>query len=157
MSIDEAIAHAREVAEEQRKDNGKCEYKAEYGCKGCADYYSKPCIECAEEHEQLAEWLEELKDYRDKNKMVVRIDCANSDEFKDMVVKLAKEQYNKAIDDFSTDIINKINFEHKWLFDCKSNNADTDIAFSALITFINELAEQLKAGGENENYNKEES
>ena len=34
--------------------------------------------------------------------------------------------------------------------DCKSNNADTDIAFSALITFINELAEQLKAGGENE-------
>ena len=65
--------------------------------------------------------------------------------------------YNKAIDDFSTDIINKINFEHKWLFDCKSNNADTDIAFSALITFINELAEQLKAGGENENYNKEES
>lgn len=65
--------------------------------------------------------------------------------------------YNKAIDDFLTDIINKINFEHKWLFDCKSNNADTDIAFSALITFINELAEQLKAGGENENYNKEES
>ena len=52
--------------------------------------------------------------------------------------------YNKAIDDFSTDIINKINFEHKWLFDCKSNNADTDIAFSALITFINELAEHLK-------------
>ena len=58
--------------------------------------------------------------------------------------------YNKAIDDFSTDIINKINFEHKWLFDCKSNNADTDIAFSALITFINELAEQLKVGGVNE-------
>ena len=157
MTIDEAIAHEREVAEEQRKDNENCKYKSEYGCKGCADYYSKPCIECAEEHEQLAEWLEELKDYRDKNKMVVRIDCANSDEFKDMVVKLAKEQYNKAIDDFSTDIINKINFEHKWLFDCKSNNADTDIAFSALITFINELAEQLKAGGENENYNKEES
>lgn len=64
LSIDEAIAHAREVAEEQRKDNGKCEYKEEYGCKGCADYYSKPCIECAEEHEQLAECLEELKSSR---------------------------------------------------------------------------------------------
>ena len=59
--------------------------------------------------------------------------------------------YNKAIDYFSTDIINKINFEYKWLFDCKSNNADTDIAFSALITFINELAEQLKVGGKNDN------
>lgn len=64
LSIDEAIAHAREVAEEQRKDNGKCEYKAEYGCKGCADYYSKPCIECAEEHEQIADWLELLKWYQ---------------------------------------------------------------------------------------------
>ena len=65
-------------------------------------------------------------------------------------VNMCQLVYNKAIDDFSTDIINKINFEHKWLFDCKSNNADTDIAFSALITFINELAEQLKAGGKNE-------
>ena len=64
MTIDEAIAHAREVAEKQRKDNDNCEYKAEYGCKGCADYYSKPCIECTEEHEQLAEWLEELKSSR---------------------------------------------------------------------------------------------
>ena len=58
--------------------------------------------------------------------------------------------YNKAIDDFLTDIINKINFEDKWLFDCKSNNADTNIAFSALRTFVNERAEQLKAGGKNE-------
>lgn len=51
---------------------------------------------------------------------------------------------NKAIDDFSTDIINKINFEDKWLFDCKSNNADTNIVFNSLRAFINERAEQLK-------------
>lgn len=61
MTIDEAITHVREVAEKQRKDNDNCEYKSQYSCKGCADYYSKPCIECAEEHEQIAEWLEELK------------------------------------------------------------------------------------------------
>ena len=65
MTIDEAIAHEREVAEIQRKDNDNCEYKAEYGCKGCAYYYSKPCIECAEESEQIAEWLEELKAIKD--------------------------------------------------------------------------------------------
>ena len=59
-------------------------------------------------------------------------------------------EHNKAIDDFATDIINKINFEDKWLFDCKSNNADTNIAFSALRTFVNERAEQLKAGGKND-------
>ena len=58
--------------------------------------------------------------------------------------------YNNAIDYFSSDIINKINFEDKWLMDCKSNNEDTNIMFSALRTFINERAEQSKAGGENE-------
>ena len=59
-------------------------------------------------------------------------------------------EHNRAIDDFLTDIINKINFEDKWLIDCKSNNADTNIAFSALRTFVNERAEQLKAGGKND-------
>ena len=103
LSIDEAIAHAREVAEIQRKDNDNCKYKSQYGCKDCADYYSKPCIECAEEHEQIADWLEELKDYQDKNKMVVRIDTENVDSVKDKIDELSKYaeiQYNKALDDF---------------------------------------------------------
>ena len=64
MTLDEAIKHAREKSEEQRKDNDTCVVKEGYGCKDCAYYYSKPCIECAEEHEQLAEWLEELKEYK---------------------------------------------------------------------------------------------
>ena len=79
-----------------------------------------------------------------------KTDCAGDRYIKAEEVKyLLKCERNKAIDYFSTDIINKINFEYKWLFDCKSNNADTDIAFSTLITFINELAEQLKVGGVN--------
>ena len=49
LTIDEAIQHAREKAEEQRKDNDTC-------------------IECAREHEQLAEWLEELKEYKELEK-----------------------------------------------------------------------------------------
>lgn len=64
MTLDEAIKHAREKAKEQRKDNDTCVVKEGYGCKDCAYYYSKSCIECAEEHEQLAEWLEELKEYK---------------------------------------------------------------------------------------------
>ena len=139
MTIYEAIAHAREVAEKQRKDNDNCEYKAEYGCKGCADYYSKPCIECAEEHEQLAEWLGELKDYRDKNKMVVRIDCVNSEEFKDIAVKLAKEQYNKAIDDYKSGIKEELErFEVK--------NLDTCVLYD----LMDRKAERLKEGVYNE-------
>lgn len=98
MTIDEAIKHAREVAEEQRER----------------------CEQCAKDHEQLVEWLEELKDLR------------------------------QAVDEFKKDIINKINFEDKWLFACKSNNADTDIVFSALRSFVNDRAEQLKEQSMNE-------
>lgn len=49
-----------------------------------------------------------------------------------------------AIDEFAKDIVDKINFEEKWLFCCKSNNADTNIAFGALKTFVDSRAKQLK-------------
>ena len=89
--------------------------------------------------QQLAEWLEELKDYRDKNKMVVRIDCVNSEEFKDIAVKLAKEQYNKAIDDYKSGIKEELErFEVK--------NLDTCVLYD----LMDRKAERLKAGGENE-------
>lgn len=60
MTIDEKIQDFKTMAKNARKDNNNCKYKSQYGCKGYADYYSKPCIECAEECEQLASWLEEL-------------------------------------------------------------------------------------------------
>ena len=148
MSIDEAIAHAREVAEKQRKDNDNCKNKSQYGCKGCADYYSKPCIECAEEHEQLAAWLEELKDYRDKNKMVVRVDVENMDSIKYKIEELSKyaeSQYNKAIDDFTERLIRYV--------DCDHLCSPTEARWSDLsvVKMVEELAEQLKVGGENDN------
>ena len=120
MTIDEAIAHAREVAEKQRKDNDNCEYKAEYGCKGCADYYSKPCIECAEEHEQLAEWLEELKAYREIGTVE---ECRNS-------VLDIERAYNKAIDDFAEKLKQDVR----------------TITFGLRICDIDRIAEQLKVG-----------
>ena len=59
MTLDEAIEHAREKAEENRKG-------ATYNFPTLSDYYYM-CLKCAEEHEQLAEWLEELKKYREMN------------------------------------------------------------------------------------------
>ena len=89
---------------------------------------------------QCVEWLEELKNYRDKNKMVVRIDCVNSEEFKDIAVKLAKEQYNKAIDDYKSGIKEELErFEVK--------NLDTCVLYD----LMDRKAERLKAGGENDN------
>ena len=80
MTIDEAIAHAREVAEKVRKSiNSAVTIQGE-----------KTCIACAEEHEQLAEWLEELKSYRE-----------NSNGYNKEDIELNRNaMYNKAIDDF---------------------------------------------------------
>ena len=85
---------------------------------------------------QIAEWLEELKDYQDKNKMVVRVDVENMDSIKDKIEELsryAESQYNKDIDDFA-----------KWLVEHKIIDEDS---IPEIIIDFNE--EQLKAGGEN--------
>ena len=57
---------------------------------------------------------------------------------------VAHEMYCKGIDDFAKYIREKVLFEEKWLIDCKSNNANTNIAFSSIMTFINSVAEELK-------------
>ena len=54
MSLDEAIAHAREVAENWKSQQVNC--VTEEGL--------NKCKECAEDHEQLAAWLEELAEYQ---------------------------------------------------------------------------------------------
>ena len=59
MSIDGAIEHAREVAEIQRNND-----KLNKTLGKSSPYYNTDCIKCAEEHAQLAEWLEELKALR---------------------------------------------------------------------------------------------
>ena len=51
MTLEEAIKHAEEKAEEFDKDI-ECD----------------ECTKCADEHRQLAEWLRELKEYRDNDK-----------------------------------------------------------------------------------------
>lgn len=90
MTIDEAIKHAKDKAKEQRKDYDTCVVKEGYGCKDCAYYYSKSCIECAEEHEQLAEWLEELKEYKENKHRSLRY--------------MYEKGYNKGIDDLTEKI-----------------------------------------------------
>lgn len=58
MNIDEAITHAREVASRMFDDRVHC-------------------IKCAEEHEQLAEWLTQLKEYKqlEEQGRLVKLPC----------------------------------------------------------------------------------
>ena len=149
MTIDEAIRHCGEVAEEQEKLYRICPASESemYHCNGTKDCRvlkngkNKGCQKCAEEHRQLAEWLEELKDYRDKNKMVVRVDVENMDSIKDKIEELSKyaeRQYNKAVDDFAKAITARL----------------TDAIYPedvvSMTNLIKEIAEQLKAGGKGE-------
>jgi hypothetical protein len=56
MTIDEAIQHCEEVMMENLEKTKD---------RNASDPIAINCGECAEEHHQLAEWLKELKEYRD--------------------------------------------------------------------------------------------
>lgn len=70
MTLDEAIEHAKGKAREQR-------YYTNFE-KGTMRH---SCVECAEEHEQLAEWLEELKEYKELEEkgLLLKLPCKVGD------------------------------------------------------------------------------
>ena len=82
----------------------------------------------ADYHNQIAELLEELKSYR-------------ASVFSgDMTQTMLKEQYNKAIDDFTEKIIRYV--------DCGHLCSPTEIRWSdlAVVEMVKKIAEQLKVG-----------
>ena len=82
-----------------------------------------PCEQCLQESEQIVEWLEELKEIQ-------------SDGFTDNLLNIGfTKGYNKAIDDCKELTFREVVY-------CDSLNDRTE---------FRELAEQLKAGGENAN------
>ena len=60
MTLDEAIRHCEEVAEEKRYEYQDC---LEANDREAA----KECVKCGLQHRQLAEWLKELKDYKEQD------------------------------------------------------------------------------------------
>ena len=66
MTLDDAIKHAREKANEQN-------YYASFE----RGKHIQSCKKCAEEHDQLVEWLEELKEYRDLEEkgLLLKLPC----------------------------------------------------------------------------------
>lgn len=71
LTLEEAIVHAKEVAEKNYRgaDFESIDY--------IDDNIKTNCIKCAEEHMQLAEWLEELKSYKEAEEqgLLVRLPC----------------------------------------------------------------------------------
>ena len=128
LNIDEAIAHAKEIADK----NSDC-------WKHCINDGS--CSVCEKEHEQLAEWLEELKKRR-------------SEDYGYMADIHQSIGYRKAIDDFAEKIKENISESLIWgmianCFKYKNMNDTSDKIVDYVINTANEIAEQLKVGGEN--------
>ena len=126
MTIDEAIAKYKEITNTDAV---------------CPAHCNISCDKCVSESKQLVEWLEELKDYRDKNKMVVRVDVENMDSIKDEIEELSKyaeSQYNKAIDDFV-----KLAKEH----DFKYGTNDISKSVIGIVEFFAELLKEGEMSG----------
>ena len=120
MTIDEAIARERQQAKEQRSHIGTWDKE-----------YSKKCEVYAEEHEQLAEWLEELKELRNMTAGHLYAVAFNRG-----YLKAEKEVREKTIDDFVR-------------FASDMPTVETEDG-EIRPMWLEEIAEQLKAGGENE-------
>ena len=132
LSIDEAIAHAREVANTQRGKSGICLQNG-LECEHFSD-----CLKCAEEHEQLAEWLEELK----ANK------ATSAEVYEQGYKRGYKNGYNKAIDDFANGISEYLGVENATKYGNK-NAEQQRISYDTLMKYeiadaIDDIAEQLK-------------
>lgn len=75
LALEEAIAHAKEVTE---KNYRGADFES---IDSIDDDIKTNCIKCAEEHMQLAEWLEELKSYKylEEQGLLVRLPCKVGD------------------------------------------------------------------------------
>ena len=77
MTIDEAIQHCEEVAEEQDKLFKQYDDASKYSRSYNKDIVSAnakkclECFECAKQHRQLADWLKDLKAYKDARAEIV--------------------------------------------------------------------------------------
>ena len=93
----------------------------------CPAHCNISCNKCLQESKQIVEWLEELKVYHQHE-----IICN----------KGYNAGYNKAIDDFA--ILMKETLNHDWA----TTKISEQIIYNELFDKCNEIAEQLKTGGE---------
>ena len=110
MTIDEAIAKYKEITNTDAI---------------CPAHCNISCDKCVQESKQLAEWLEELKEYQEISK--------KNPFFVDMI-KHDRIVRNKAIDDFSNTL--KKNYDY----------LPQILSQKAFDGYIDEYAEQLKEG-----------
>ena len=130
MSIDEAIAKYKEITNTDAN---------------CPAHCNISCDKCVQESRQLAEWLEELKQYKDTlltPQMIEELKKSEKQAHKTAIqnAMLVEDSYNNAIDDFMKKV------ELKFLGVHPDELCDKYYPMD-ICKQIKEIAEQLKAGG----------
>ena len=115
MTIDEAI-----------------EQYANAECGTCPTLFCEECVK-GDKRQQIAEWLEELKAYKQNTDI-----CHICDTYCSYLADEFENGYNKAIDDFAENI--------RLYYSLKQEMGYVATTYEDLINYIFELAEQLKSG-----------
>ena len=125
MTIDEAIAKYKEIANTDAN---------------CPAHCNISCDKCVQESEQLAEWLEELKELREKNETLKALYEGVRKEGNNLL----KRERNKAIDDLIAECENA-----KFAESDEISLSDVHTGVNSGLSMAIHFAEQLKVGGVN--------
>lgn len=107
MTIDETIKYFEEKAEELER-RAKLHQRPDKDVKGSGKRYLS-CLECANEYKQRAQWLRELKAYREI--------LENAD-------NIIKSEYGCIIIEGYADVVDKMNKVYKEMHYCPNCGAD---------------------------------
>ena len=126
MTIDEAIAKYKEITNADAN---------------CPAHCNISCDKCVQESKQIAEWLEELKELREKNETLKALYEGVRKEGNNLL----KRERNKAIDDLIAECENA-----KFAESDEISLSDVHTGVNSGLSMAIHFAEQLKAGGNNE-------
>ena len=126
MTIDEAIAKYKEITNTDAN---------------CPAHCNISCDKCVQESKQLAEWLEELKELREKNETLKAL----YENVRKEGNNLLKRERNKAIDDLIAECENA-----KFAESDEISLSDVHTGVNSGLSMAIHFAEQLKAGGADE-------
>ena len=125
MKIDEAIVKCKEITNTDAN---------------CPAHCNISCDKCVQESEQLAEWLEELKELREKNETLKALYEGVRKEGNNLL----KRERNKAIDDLIAECENA-----KFAESDEISLSDVHTGVNSGLSMAIHFAEQLKVGGVN--------
>lgn len=125
-NLNEAIAHAKEKAAELKE---KAEYLKKPNLTFGAEQRAANCLECAKEHEQLADWLTELAERREAEKWI----SIKTRPFTEEEKQNAIEKHDIDPDD--------LEYPFAWHFDCelpklKEGEQSVDVLVTTDLGFV---------------------